>query len=359
MKTHHEWASSFVMAAASLVLTSNASAGTAQEEAAEMRFQEAKALMEQDNFAAACPKLVESQQLDPAVGTLLYLGECYARNGQTATAWRTFLAAADAAHSANQPPREKMARERANSMVTRLSKLIIMVPAEARVAGLEVKLDGAAMGEASWGITTALDPGEHLIGARAPDRKPWSYKIRILPGGVQSTIAVPILEPITAASAAPVPVQTSPDQNQNQSNFGPVMPAAPSMPQADSRPNDGSTQRVVGIAVGGVGVASLAVGTVFGLVARSKESQSEQYCKPTDNTSCQHPGIVLLDEAKRDAMIANVAFIVGSLELVTGAVLYATAPQPNSSEHPKQASNVRIMPLAAPTAAGLLVAGRF
>ena len=159
-----------------------------------MRFQEAKALMEQGNYAAACPKLVESQRLDPAVGTLLYLGECYDGNGQTATAWATFLAAADAAHSANQPERERTARERANALLARVSKLTITVAPEARVPGLEVKLDGTALGAASWGVATALDPGEHLIEASAPDRKPWSSRVRVGPGGTQGTIAVPMLE---------------------------------------------------------------------------------------------------------------------------------------------------------------------
>ncbi len=278
MKRYHRVISIFIAGATSL-RAADAVADTAQEAAAEMRFQEAKALMEQNNFAAACPKLVESQRLDPAVGTLLYLGECYDRNGQTATAWATFLAAAEAAHSANQPDREKTARQRAETLFAKVSKLTITVAPEARVAGLEVKLDGAVLGEASWGVATALDPGEHLIEAKALDRKPWSSKIRVAPGVPRATIAIPVLElrPMVATTAPPEAGQANPHYDREQYRSNLVGPFPPHGAETDSRARDGSRQRLLAVAAGGIGVAGFAVGTIFGLVAKSKESESIKY----------------------------------------------------------------------------------
>ena len=50
--------------------------------AAEALFDQGVRLMKQNSFSDACPKLEESERIDPAVGTLLYLGECYERVGK-------------------------------------------------------------------------------------------------------------------------------------------------------------------------------------------------------------------------------------------------------------------------------------
>jgi hypothetical protein len=358
MRTTHFWTSSMVVAVAIAVHAGNVYADTAQEDAAELRFQEALALMKAGNFAAACPKLVESQRLDPAVGTLLYLGECYDRNGQTALAWATFMAAAESARRDNQPEREKTALDRANDLIARVSKLTIEVAPEARVEGLQVKLDGTVMSESDWGVATALDPGNHSIEATAPGRIPWSSKVTISPRRTQYSLVVPVL--VSGTPGVPLPpamaVQSPVPQKQARTDWTFLPQRAP---ETDSGTNDGSTQRLVGIATGGVGVAGFAVGAIFGLVAKSKESDSRQYCSPTDDTSCNHEGYLMIRDAKRDATIANVGFVVGGLGLVTGAVLYLTAPKSSSSKPAMQTSSLRIAPLLAPTVAGFAVAGQY
>lgn len=63
--------------------------------AAQGLFDEARALMAAGQAAEACPKLEESQRLDPGSGTLMNLARCYEQTNRIATAWSTYQALSD------------------------------------------------------------------------------------------------------------------------------------------------------------------------------------------------------------------------------------------------------------------------
>src|SRR6188768_2830416 len=108
--------------------------------AAEALFDQGVRLMKQSSFSDACPKLEESERIDPAVGTLLYLGECYERIGKTASAWAAFREAASLANNMGQTDRGRVASSRAQELEPRLSRLSIELgPDVARIAGVVVK----------------------------------------------------------------------------------------------------------------------------------------------------------------------------------------------------------------------------
>jgi len=44
---------------------------------------------------------------------------------------------------------------------------VISVPAENDAPGLEVSLDGQALGRAAWGVAAPIDPGTHALAAIA------------------------------------------------------------------------------------------------------------------------------------------------------------------------------------------------
>ena len=108
-----------------------------QKVSAEALFDDALRLMKAGNFPEACPKLEDSQRLDPGIGTLLYLGECYERTGRSASAWAIFREATSAAEAAGQTKRVKMARERSERVEKQLAYLTIdVVPATRALPGL-------------------------------------------------------------------------------------------------------------------------------------------------------------------------------------------------------------------------------
>src|SRR4051812_9428226 len=139
---------------------------------AEKLFAEARKLIEAGKMEEACQKLADSYQLDPGIGTLLNLAQCYARLGKTATAWATYREAADAAKAAGQADREKKATRAAEALEPELAKFTVTVPEAAAVKGVEVKRNGMLVPKGLWGVSEPVDPGEYVIEARTPGGTP-------------------------------------------------------------------------------------------------------------------------------------------------------------------------------------------
>jgi hypothetical protein len=337
MKNHGGWAVLSVVVAgvvATAPLGARAAGRGGDVAAAEALFQKAQALMAEGKHTEACPKLAESQRLDPAVGTLIHLGQCYEKTGQTASAWGAFKAAASAANAAGQGDREKIAAARAAALEPKLSKLTIMVPASSETSGLRVERDGVAIDRPSWGLAVPVDPGAHLIQASAAGKKPWTHTAQVPPGGASIPVTVPALESQPESAAAPVAAAAGPRND------------------ATSVADPGAGQRMAGLVVGGLGLAGIGVGIVFGLQSRSKQSDAKQYCEPSNPNVCERHGVELNDEAKSAATIATVGLAAGGALVIGGVVLYLTAPK---AVEPK--AEVRLAPLVGAGSAGVSLAG--
>lgn len=323
---------------------------TAQEKAAaEALFDSARSLMKQGKYAEACAKFEQSQHIDPGIGTLLYLGDCYEKAGRLASAWATFREGASRAQAAGQNDRARAGEQRAQALVPRLVKVTIEVADENRqLDGFRLERAGQLVEPALWGVAVPVDPGEHTVVASAPGYERWSHKVRADTEGAALSVTVPALTP--AAGAAEPPPAAAPPQPEPV----PVAPAAP--PPADAPPPDagdpGATQRTLGLVVGGVGLVGIGVGTVFGLTAIAKNDDAKALCPRGDR--CDDPeGVELTEDAKDAATVSNVAFGLGAAALVGGAVLYFTAP----SSAPERA--LRIAPVVGSRGAGVSVGGRF
>jgi hypothetical protein len=276
-----------------------------QRATAEALFQQAAELMEQKKFSEACEQFAASQQLDPALGTTLYLADCYEQAGKTASAWALFQEAADGARRARQTDREQIATERAAKLKERLSKLELRVSAARRVPGLELRINDVAVPSASWNVPLPVDPGNAHIEARAPGKKPWLSEVKVADGPANQVVEVGELE----NAPQPLPTETA------------------SVVDEKLTPRDpGSTQRMIGYVVGAVGVVGLAVGGYFGYRALSLNKDSKGECRAEDPNACTSEGAAMREDAQSAATISTVSSITGGVFLASGLTLVFTAP---------------------------------
>ena len=323
---------------------------------AEALFADGRALLKDKKYSEACPKLAESLRLDPAIGTMLYLADCYEKNGQTASAWAMFNDAANAAHNASQPDRELKAKLRVQALAKKLVKLSITPgPGTVGLPELEIKRDGVVIGPALFGVAAPVDPGDHKIEVSAAGKKPWSGVVTVpTKAGSSTAFTLPRLEDLppppppepTVTATAVVPPPPTVTVAPTPTFTPPPLPTAPP-------PDTGST-RTIGLVVGSLGVAGVVVASVLGGLAKSKNDEAlAKYCS---GAFCSdEKGIVLTNDAKGLATGSTVAFVISGVAVAAGAalILYPSLAKPSQPAAPKPAAQLVLGP------GTLSVRGRF
>jgi LPXTG-motif cell wall-anchored protein len=310
-------ARSFLFVSMSVVSTARAEAPSSADSArAEGLFQSGRQLMREGRFAEACPKLEESQRLDPAPGTRLNLADCWERAGRTASAQREFLEVAQSAQMRGERERAAIANDRAKQLEIKLTKLSLLVPPAARLPGLQLFRNAALVPEAEWGQARAVDPGAFVIEARAPGRRPFKSAFTLQNDAATHNLTIPTL---VAENAAALP---SP---------------------ADAPATRGVSLQCGGVGLAGLGAVGLALGTVFGVRAVSLYHQSQdEGCDQRD--ACPAAALKTRHSAVQSGDASTVSFVVGGILLAGGAGLYVWGTRERSSE--RAALSMRLTPLA-------------
>jgi hypothetical protein len=302
---------------ATLVTASLSLAQSEDSAVAQSLFDDAKALMNAGRVAEACPKLEESQRLEPRSGTLINLASCYEQAGRLASAWSKYLEAASAAKNAGNSEREAVARERAAALAPRIPKLVVEVSVELQgVPGLEIWRDRVFVGKPQWGAALPADAGEHEITASAPGREPFRAKVDIVGEGQTTTVKVVGLAELNS-SPAPV-VARAPERVE-----------APRPTKPAPAPSRGfGTMRVAALVAGGVGLVGVGVGSAFGIASKGHRDEAQKYCEGPACTDAR--GVTEGNAAQRDGNVATALMVVGGIGLAAGATLWLMAPARDS-----------------------------
>ncbi len=326
---HHRSFRIWLLAAAAPFAPSIAAAQSSTS--AQALFDDARVLMSAGRHAEACPKLAESQRLDPGGGTLIHLALCYEHVGKSASAWATFNDALSAAKRDRRDDRLKVAEEHLAQLTPKLTKLRLVVPPQiANTKGLVIRRGEDETSPAEWGSAVPVDPGEIRVVLSAPGKKTKVQTVVADRPGQTLDVEVSALENAPDATAGGPGIAVQSD--------------------AGVRSSSGGGQRTIGLVVAGVGLVGLGVGGYFGLQSLSKKKDADAYC---DGAACrEHSGVDLRDDARGAGNISTVAFIAGGVAVAAGATLYLTAPKKNRT-------SVALRPALAPGYAGLGATGRW
>jgi hypothetical protein len=321
--------------------------GDADKVAAEAAFLKGKDLIKDGKVEEACDQFARSQKLDPQQGTQYNLALCYEKAGRLASAWLIFRELAQRDANAG---RKKDSDKHATALGPDLTKMLINVDFAA-VPGLVVVRNGEDV-TATVGIESPVDPGNYTITATADGHKPFTAEVSATGKGMTVTVAIPQLEKLPPADVG--------DEVADDATLPPPPDDRPDDPPPPPR-RSGSKRRLIGLIVGGVGVAATAAGLGVGAMARGKWSDARAICG--DDLACDSQADLdasnaLADDARGLGNLSTVLVGAGAAAILGGLVLVLTAPS-RSDDGAERAPEtaLRIVPTITPDGAFVSVGG--
>ena len=266
-------------------------------ETASRHFEEGTTALESGEDERALESFRAAQALVPNGTTLWNIVVLELRLGRTLEAHRDLGIYIELAGSEPQE-RIDMAKEKRARLEAELARLRVRAsPPHAEVSVDGEKIDG-------WVWRTA---GAHVVEVRAPRHRASKREVRLEPGS-----ALDVDVTLSIEREAPPPAR-------------PVRMRKTEREELRARPM--SARRIAGWTVGAVGVASLAVGTGFGVQAILKGRESDDHCPTPD--SCDAVGVELDRQGVVAANVANVTIAVGLAAFGVGLTLVLW-PEPDA-----------------------------
>ena len=318
---------------------------------AEALFNQAKELRDAGNYAQACPLFEDSQRLDPQLGTLINLADCYEKQGKWATAWARYKAAIEIAEKRGDD-RIGFVREGKERVEPKVPKVVIRVTNDAE--GLTVQRGAVKLSDTMYGVELPVDPGVVPVTIQRGDEVLEERQVEAKEGQV-STLE---LDLAAIAAAHPPPPDPAPQ---------PVTPVP--VPEQPTEPYD-PTHRNVGIIISAVGATAVLVagGLEIGALVKKGQANASDSCV---NKFCTQEGIDTANSAKTLAEVGQWLGIGGLVTLAVGATVFFTAPsEPDEEAEPDDevsaglVEDLEVAPWFAPLparggAGGLTVGGAF
>lgn len=290
----------FVLAAVTAVTLPSAEARAqgAPQAQADTLFAEGRDLLEKGRYAEACAKLARSEELAPAVGTLLNLAYCWEQAGKLRSAMDAYAQAEAFATAAGETKRAGFAKERRAAVEPRAMKLVLrLTPPEA--PGLVVKRNGVTMAKADFDRPIAVDPEDYVITAAAPEYGTWKGAIVVKGEGGVVTLIIPPLGEL-------------------------AKPPPPLAPQRSAL----GTRRLSAIGLGAVSALAIGAGVGLAFSAKSRYEDAGSHC---DSSSCDEAGNAIQRGAVAQGNIATALIGFGLLSAGAGAYLWIVGtPAPES-----------------------------
>jgi hypothetical protein len=245
-------------------------------------FKEGRRAAEHGDFASACRHFEESFRLDPGVGTLINLGDCAEHLGDLERAYQTYRTAY--ARMSESDDRAARLRSRIDSIERKSGKLAL--DTDDAPDGTVVTIDGNVV-DAKKG-QRHVTAGAHVVLVTAVGRRGTRYNVSVAEGEVKSLHASP----------------------------GDVLEAV--LPTAAPERQKVSWTRPVGIASLGLGVATVWVGSLAGMMAINRRDVQHVSCNAS---GCTQAGVDAAHDGATWADVSTATFIAGGALVALGATL--------------------------------------
>lgn len=307
----------WLCAALCLSRVSPAAAATDEEKAgARAAATQGQAAYEKQHWAESLDLFTRAESLVHSPVHLLYKARSLAKLGQLVKAREAYLAVTRD-DSASTSPAVLKAREDAAKEVAeiepRLANLTVKVEGPG-AAEASVEMDGVKVPIALVGVARPADPGQHTLQASANGAAADPQTVTLKEGGA-ATVTL-LLKPVAGAPPAVPPPTAEP------------VAQPPMTAEADTKSatQSGNGLRTASYVSFGVGVAGLAVGTVFALKAKSKYSDGNALCENQDPCQLTSAEAAQREQLGKDGDSAKtlsiVGFVVGGVGVAAGTTLF-------------------------------------
>ncbi|MDP9149670.1 MAG: hypothetical protein M3O36_06990 [Myxococcota bacterium] len=212
-------------------------------------------------------------------------------------------------------------------------------PSGADLSAVKVTVDGHPFTEKLDGTALPMDPGEHSFTFEVPGQPPVSRRLVVEEGekGRREHVVIGVPTP-AVTPGTPRPLEPpAPEPASGGSNIG----------------------RPIGLIAGGLGIAGIAAGGIFGLMTNSAISQQKQECSPDGCTPAGHAQALSdHDLAVKYGLYSNVGFIAGGVLLAGGAALFFLS-RPADAGSASPSAGLVVAPSLERSGGSLVVRGSF
>jgi hypothetical protein len=318
----------------------HAQPSSAQKETARGLMAEGRELREQGDLQSALSRFMAADALMGVPTTGFEMAATQADLGKLVEARETLRRVLALPQSPDDPEPFNEARNKARVLEQRLQSRIgglqFIVNGVGASETMVVTVDGETVPVAALDVPFRVNPGKHVVVARA--------------GGRETRAEVDALESRTVKVELVLAARASEPQLALAEE--PVAAVPPAAPRADEpAPAPPPSLPLATYIGGGVGVAGILVGGVTGLLAISNKNAAAAHCVDGE---CPRSTWSDLDRARTMATVSTVGFVVGVVGFAAGAsaLLLREEPEP-------ERRSVEVTPSLSPRGGSLTVSGRF
>jgi hypothetical protein len=265
---------------------------------------------------------------------LLFLARAHAKLGQFVKAREAYMKVIRETLPPNASSAFRNAQSSANeeigSVESRIASLTIKVEGGQGSKDLAVLVNGNPLNMMLVGASQPIDPGQHKIEAGGTGLRAPAQTVTLAEGERKSIVlkvdSAPGAAPLIAVAQAPTPAASEPAPSAAP---GPATSAAPTDTGPSAPADDKSGLRIGSYVAFGVGVAGLAVGTIFTMQSASKRKDADskfEDCGGESGCRAENPLAKEADTLDRDAdsalTLGIVGFAVGGVGIAAGATLF-------------------------------------